>query len=223
MNSSHLHDELYTYGEVDRFLSLTSGTARRWINGYQRDGTYYPPVVRVQSLGEDRLVTWGEMVEVFYLASFRGQRHPLQHLREVVLRLREQHGDYPFAQQRVLFSDKVLSEVVRVVTGDMVEVVRTGQYSFIEDPTERLQRVEFSAGIARSFAPKVDLPEIIIMGSAERGAPLIADTRIRPHSVARLVQAGDPIERVAKWYDLTPEKVDQAGRFTYGSKWRLAA
>jgi len=34
---------VYTYAEVDRLLPLTTGTAKRWIDGYERAGRAYDP------------------------------------------------------------------------------------------------------------------------------------------------------------------------------------
>ena len=44
-----------TYGlaQVDRLLGLPGGTARRWIDGYERAGKRYPPVVRESSTGDE--------------------------------------------------------------------------------------------------------------------------------------------------------------------------
>jgi uncharacterized protein (DUF433 family) len=43
---SMLDRPVYGYAEVDRLLRLTPGTAKRWINGYQREGRWYEPVIR---------------------------------------------------------------------------------------------------------------------------------------------------------------------------------
>ncbi len=44
--TSVLDREVYLYAEVDRLVGMTSGTARRWINGYRggRTLTLYPPI-----------------------------------------------------------------------------------------------------------------------------------------------------------------------------------
>lgn len=42
---------VYNYAETDRLLRLTPGTARRWVDGYERAGRRYPPVVRQEPTG----------------------------------------------------------------------------------------------------------------------------------------------------------------------------
>lgn len=41
-----LNRPVYGMGQVDRVLCLKPGTARRWIDGYERGGRRYEPVVR---------------------------------------------------------------------------------------------------------------------------------------------------------------------------------
>ena len=74
-----------TYGlaQVDRLLGLPGGTARRWIDGYERAGKRYPPVVRESSTG-DEIATWGEFVETRLLSEYRDAGVPLLRMRPAV-------------------------------------------------------------------------------------------------------------------------------------------
>ncbi len=45
----------YTYPQVDKLLTLSSGTARRWTNGYIHHGKPYLPIVRENTLP----ASWG--------------------------------------------------------------------------------------------------------------------------------------------------------------------
>jgi hypothetical protein len=55
---SLLDHRVYGLSDVDRLLVLPPGTGRRWIDGYDRGGVHYPPVVRVERT-RDEEVTWG--------------------------------------------------------------------------------------------------------------------------------------------------------------------
>ena len=37
---------IYSYADVDRFVGVPAGTARRWLEGYEREGRFYDPVLR---------------------------------------------------------------------------------------------------------------------------------------------------------------------------------
>jgi hypothetical protein len=64
---SVLDRRVYVMPDVDLYLGLPSGTARRWIDGYSRGGRSYPPVIREEPTG-DETVAWGEFVETRLLA-----------------------------------------------------------------------------------------------------------------------------------------------------------
>jgi len=54
--------QVYLYSEVDRLAGLRAGTPRRWIDGYQRAGKTYEPILRTSAV-DTEWVTWGEFVE----------------------------------------------------------------------------------------------------------------------------------------------------------------
>ncbi|MBV9162638.1 MAG: hypothetical protein JO281_14055 [Pseudonocardiales bacterium] len=132
MTVSLLNHRVYGLSDVDRLLALPPGTARRWIDGYDRGGVHYPPVIRVERTRDEEL-TWGEFVETRLLAEFRARGASLHRLRTTAVRLREEFGDYPLAHARP-FLDSDGRELVRHVqrevgiTGhEMLVVVRSGQ------------------------------------------------------------------------------------------------
>lgn len=59
---SLLDRDVYALGQVDRLLGLSLGAAGRWIDGYERRGRRYEPLVRVEATGSE-IVTWGEFVK----------------------------------------------------------------------------------------------------------------------------------------------------------------
>jgi len=92
-----LDRRVYVMADVDLYLGLPAGTARRWIDGYQRGGRSYPPVIRPEHSGHES-VTWGEFVETSLLSRYRSRGVSLQRLRPAVQRLRvEFDSHYPLA------------------------------------------------------------------------------------------------------------------------------
>src|SRR5205823_5080863 len=91
---------VYALAQVDHILGLTTGTARRWIDGYRRGGRQYDPVIRTGSTGVEA-VTWGEFVETRLLSEYRNAGVPLIHMRPAIERLREElNTPYPLASAR---------------------------------------------------------------------------------------------------------------------------
>ena len=58
-DTTFLERPVYGFAEVDALLRIRPGTARRWIDGYDRGGNHYDPVVRAYTTGQ-QTVTWGE-------------------------------------------------------------------------------------------------------------------------------------------------------------------
>jgi len=67
---TYLERPVYGFSHVDDLLGLKGGTARRWIDGYERRGKEHPPIVR-ETRTDNELVTWGEFVETGLLARYR--------------------------------------------------------------------------------------------------------------------------------------------------------
>jgi uncharacterized protein (DUF433 family) len=203
---SLLDRRIYTFADVDRQLALPFGTARRWIDGYDRGGVHYPPVVRAERT-RDEAVTWGEFVEARLLAEFRTRGASMQRLRPAVVLLRQEFGPYPLAHASP-FLDVEGRELVRRVQDqvgvhglEMLMVVRNGQTMmsapvnhFVED----IQPARYGRLI--SFDPLRQYGRPVV-----RGVP----TEV----VAEQFRAGESTETIAELFDLTTEQVEQALRF----------
>jgi hypothetical protein len=63
VTTSILERPVHGIGEAAAILGLRCDRAWAWLDGYERAGTRYPPVVRVDRTG-DEIVTWGEFVEL---------------------------------------------------------------------------------------------------------------------------------------------------------------
>ncbi|CNV72880.1 Uncharacterised protein [Mycobacterium tuberculosis] len=103
--TSMLDREVYVYAEVDKLIGLPAGTAKRWINGYERGGKDHPPILRVTP-GATPWVTWGEFVETRMLAEYRDRRKvPIVRQRAAIEELRARFNlRYPLAHLRPFLS-----------------------------------------------------------------------------------------------------------------------
>jgi hypothetical protein len=73
---SILERPVYGISEAARHLGLRGDRTRAWLDGYDRNGVNYPPMIRERSTGAD-VVTWGEFVELGYLREYRRSGVPL--------------------------------------------------------------------------------------------------------------------------------------------------
>lgn len=216
MLASLLDREIYSYADVDRLVGVHVGTARRWLEGYERAGRFYEPVLRPEPTGSD-VVTWGEMVEARLLADFRRRDVPVQRMRPAVVALRNEFGRYPLALARP-FLEVDGRALVRVVQ-DQVDldpdlrlvVVRNGQ--LVLTPTaERFQDlVEYDAGAAARVRPDARTPSVLMDPARAFGQPAIRS--VRTEALAEDFRAGTNRAELANLYDLSVDQVDEAIRF----------
>lgn len=216
MALSLLDHAIYSYADVDRLVGLHAGTARRWMDGYIREGKFYEPVLREERTDSD-VVTWGEMVEARLLAEFRRRRVTVQRMRPAIVLLRKEFGRYPLAHARP-FLDVEGRELVRVVQEQVnlerelqLVVIRSGQL-LLSDPTGRFfSAVSYTDDVATSMLAHAGAPGVLMDPNHAFGQPAVRN--VRTDSLAEEFRAGSSYEELADLYDLTSEQVQAAIRF----------
>lgn len=217
MTIAYLERPVYGFQQVDDLLDLKPDTAKRWIDGYERRGREYAPIVRTERLDND-LVTWGEFVETKLLAAYRDAGVPMLRMRPVVEGLRQRFQvRYPLATIRP-YLDADLRVVYEVQQETQLEdsmrlVVEAGSGQYVLAPDVRrfrkiavFESVEGESGdVVARFRPLGGHRQVVIDPVRRFGCPVVRST---PTDVlAELVRAGEPIEWVAEQYELTVEDV----------------
>lgn len=219
MAASLLDRAIYSYADVDRLVGLRAGTASRWLEGYERQGRFYDPVLRPEPTGSD-VVTWGEMVEARLLAEFRDLTVPVQRMRPAIVKLRAEFGRYPLAHARPLL-DVEGRELVQVVQQEVglardlqLVVVRDGQF-VLTDAAQRFSSavdyVEYAGNVAGLIRPEQRTPDVVMDPLRTFGQPAVRN--VRTEALAEDYRAGTSRDDLADLYDLTLEQVDEAIRF----------
>lgn len=223
-----LERPVYGFGQADSILGLKTGTARRWIDGYDRGGRRYLPVVRQTRTGVD-LITWGEFVEARLLAQFRESGVPMLRMRPVIERLREEFDTpYPLATAGALLETSG-KEIVRRVQVDLgleeqlqLVVVRTGQTVLQwTQPVAAFQRSLSWGGrgakrLVVSLQPDLEVVNVSADPLRSSGAPTVRG--VRTEIIAELFRAGDSLEEIAASYGLSKAEVDAAVRYELRSR-----
>lgn len=224
---SMLERPLYGYAETDRLLRLSPGTARRWVNGYERLGRSYPPVVRPVST-ESVWVTWGEFVECRLLSEFRSAI-PMLKLRPVVDWLRE-HVDhrYPLSYARPFLQPDGRELLLRAQreTGldeELWMIVPAGQHLLMTATSTRFtQATRYPAdnrGPAVAITADSATPAVQLDPGRRQGQPTVRN--IPTSTLANLVAAGESVQFVADTYDFPIAVVEEA--VTYEASRRRAS
>lgn len=209
-----------TYGmaQVDWVLRLHPGTARRWIDGYERQGKSYPPIVRLEQTGED-IVTWGEFTEARLLSEFRDAGIPIQRMRPAVEGLRETFDQkHPLAYALPYLEEKGRELVLKVQKQVGLEkqlqlvVIRNGQLALTTQTDQFVRSVDFgNQGVVQRMHPLPDLKLVWLDPLRQFGEPVVRS--VPTAVIAEQARAGDTPARIADLYDLSDDEVWQAIRY----------
>ncbi|TAM72432.1 DUF433 domain-containing protein [Mycobacterium sp.] len=224
--TSMLDREVYVYAEVDRLIGLRGGTARRWINGYERSGKSYAPILRVTPR-DTPWVTWGEFVETRMLAEFRDIKNvPIPRLRAAIDELRRVFDmQYPLAHMRPFLSSWDREVTIKDDGSEQEVVIRTGQ-QLLGDARwlakrSALENDENGEPMFAEIPADSDFPDIVINPMRYSGQPTFVGRRVSPVTIAGMANSGEPHEVLAAEYGLSIKQVDQA--IAYTERYRLAA
>jgi uncharacterized protein (DUF433 family) len=212
-----LERQIYGMAQVDGLLGLAAGTARRWIDGYERNGRQYQPVVRSESTGAEA-VTWGEFVETRLLAAYRHMGVPMVHMRPVVERLRDElQVPYPLAVARPFAEGR---ELVARVQHDiqlderlmLVEVLRTGQIELAYETRTFWEAIDWEPGEGQEIASRLHVngraSRVVLDPLLAFGAPVVGS--VRTDVIAEEARAGASLRAVARGFGVSIEDVGAA-------------
>jgi hypothetical protein len=170
---------VYGMSQAARLLGLRTDGLRRWIDGYERKGKVYAPVIRERSTGAET-VTWGEFVEAGYLREYRAKQVSLQYLRPVIGLLRERLGvQYPLATLKPYTSGRELALEVQQIVGldpelNIVIIGRDGTLRLTDPAAAFVEKVDFAGGdiVERLFPLGRDVP-IVLDPARSFGEPTV--------------------------------------------------
>jgi uncharacterized protein (DUF433 family) len=205
---------LYGVAQAASLLGLRAARVRAWLDGYERGGRVYAPVIREEPTGRD-VVTWGEFVELGYLREYRADV-ALQRIRPVIAALRETYGTpFPLAHARPWVYDHELVLAVQEeaeLDPRLAIVVRTGQEIILSDVAERfVRRVDFEGDAVARWRPAGKLSPVVVDPEHAFGMPTVGG--IATERIFELVLAGEPIDTVAAGYEIPVDDVRAACAF----------
>ena len=205
---------VYGAAQAASLLGLRVARVRAWLEGYERGGRWYPPVIREEPTGVE-LVTWGEFVELGYLREYR-EDVALQRIRPVISALRNQYGTaYPLAHARPWVYDHELvlaAQEEADLDPRLAIVVRTGQEIVLSDVAKRfVRRVEFEGEAVARWRPAGKLSPVVLDPEHAFGMPTVDG--IATERIFELVVAGETLDDVAAGYEMPVEDVRAACAF----------
>jgi uncharacterized protein (DUF433 family) len=212
MNVSVLDREMFTESEAARLLTVPQSTLNYWLEGGERRGKLYRPIIRLEPRGDRDIVTWAEFIEAGLLREYRRTHGvPMAELRAFIdlVRLRYQ-VPYPLAHHLPFVSGReLLVEAQDQVGLDadfcLVAMVR-GQYLLTPAADSFVKRVTWHDDIAAEWRPHDDPHSPVRMNPEVRfGRPAVAG--ISTEAMWEHDQAGETTEDIASEFGVPPESV----------------
>ena len=216
-----------TIGEAACQLRIPPATLRSWLEGAERQGRHYEPVLRNTPTGNPH-VTWGEMVEARYLRAYRTYV-PMQRIRPFIDALRREFSvPYPLAHFRP-YIDSTRRLVLRLqeeadVPDELWLVFEGADGQLRLNPAitqDFLAQVEFDdtagdGGAALRIYPQGRSSAVVIDPLVSSAAATVAG--VRTAILAERAEAfGETPEELAKEFGLTVPSVKAAIAFEYAA------
>jgi uncharacterized protein (DUF433 family) len=216
---------VYTVPEASRLTGVPRARIRRWLRGYEfgRDNTRRrsAPVWRAQLAPIDRSVALGflDLMEVRFVDAFLKAGLTLGTIRKAAKLASELVGQsHPFSTQKFRTDGRrVFAELRHRERGDKtlydLERKQFGIYDFIVPSL--LEGIEFDSEgqAARWYPDKVTAPRVVIDPNRQFGQPIVDLGGVQTSALADAFRAEGSIERVARWFELSVEAVEQAVKF----------
>jgi uncharacterized protein (DUF433 family) len=205
---SVLDREMYSEAEAARLLRVSQSTLHYWLEGGERRGRSYQPIIRPQPSGRRAPVTWAEFVEAGLLRSYRRDLGvAMVELRAFIDRLRGVLGvPYPLADRRPFASGKELVMDAQEASGlapDLWLVSNArGQLMLLPPGDEFVRRVTWNGDEAAAWRPADDPDSPVLIEPDRRfGRPNVRG--ISTEAIWEHVDGGEAEDDVADDYGLT--------------------
>jgi uncharacterized protein (DUF433 family) len=219
-----LDRELYSEAEAARLLRLAPSTLHWWLEGGERRGRTYRPVLRVEPTGS-RSVSWAEFIEAGLLRQYRRVHQvPLPQVRRMIDILRERWGPHPLVHEQPFVGPGrrllvAAQEEAGVAPEYQLVAVVGGQLLLLPPAESFVDRVEWSRDIPVRWRPHADPGSPVRIDPEVRfGKPAVRG--ISTEVIWEHVEADEPFGDVADQFDLTPDEVRWA--YAYETSARAA-
>jgi uncharacterized protein (DUF433 family) len=217
-----LDREVFTEAEAARLLGGAQGTLHYWLEGGDRRGKTYPPVLRREPQG-GRSVTWAEFVEAGLLRQYRRLHNvPMRELRAFIDRLRNGLGiPYPLADRRPYVMNLELVHEAQLSAGLDSEFWLVAEISgqlVLTAPSEKFyDRVAWVGDDAAGWKPAADADSTVrIFPDVRFGRPSV--NGISTAAIWEQVDAGEDEEALAKLYEMTVADVRWALSYEHSQR-----
>lgn len=204
-----LEREVYSEAEAARLLEMSQGTLHYWLEGGERRGVTYMPVLRTEPTGR-RTVTWGEFIEAGLLRAYRRNSIPMVQLRNFISELRDDLGiPYPLAHEGPWMT-KGAGLVVKAQQDAGLDesywLWSSGQGMLTYAGMSFVDRIRWDGHVAGSYRPHDDPRSPVVVNPLVRfGRPSVGG--ISTLAIYEQAEGGASVEELSELYGISPRDV----------------
>lgn len=205
---------MYTLSEAARLVNTTSGTVRRWLQGYATTTDPKAPVFGEKN--DSQLVSFLQLIEIVVANQFRTRKISLERVRSAYLRARQKYSiEYPFAHMRL---ESIGGHIVYMLHHDddsSLEVADTaGMYTLPGMVQETIaKKLEYEDELAARWYPRGKEVPIVIDPRYAAGLPTIQHRGVTIEHIKGRFDAGQTIGFICRDLTLSRNQVEEAIRY----------
>ncbi len=211
---------IYRFSKAAQLLRLESpsvnnAAVRRWAFGYLQGGKQYSGAIRYDNFSiETQTLSFLELVELAYISGMLESGASWSKVRRAMQAARQMFPDdpHPFAR-REWFADPggIYLQLGEKRQDPLLLEMGNMQYAMKRLLRVYLKQLRFNAETqhADMWSPLGDEKPIIVDPQRAFGLPIVA-SGVRTDVLAGYHRAGDPITRIASWYDIPEIEVEAA-------------
>ncbi|CAA7613478.1 hypothetical protein [Magnetospirillum sp. UT-4] len=216
---------LYSVPEASRLTRVPATKIRGWINGYSQRATAggrSAPLIhrQVPTLEGKPALGFLDLLEVKFVNWLANYGVTWHSIRVAADRARGcLNHDHPFALARFHTDGKAIFLETQEETGDrkLMDLTKNNfaMYEVLEQSFR--EGIEFNAqGVASIWHPSPQLPHVVLDPERSFGRPIDAPSGVPTATLSEAYEAEGSFERVAAWFEVSPETVRDAVAFELG-------
>jgi uncharacterized protein (DUF433 family) len=211
---------LYSFPGAARLIGVPAATLRRWVardSSISREmstpnGPFFdrePP-----QLAGLQIVTFADLIELKLTSLFRLCGVSLPTVRAIAKRAaRDLNSPHPLAAEQFRTEGQRLLTAMEDAPPSSSRFFREAarfRRALDEVAVPFFQKLEYESGQARRYWPLGRHKPVVLDPTRSFGKPIDSQTGVPTSVLYSLHRAGEPIERIARWYEVDPDAVRAA-------------
>lgn len=215
---NYIGNGIYTYKEASELTNLSTGSLRRWVEGYERSNskTAVTPMLHsdYHKIESKQVISFLDLIEILFIKAFHDYGISLQSIRFAVQRASKLlKSEHPFAMKKFYTDGKtIMAKITRDAESlDLVDLIKM-QYQIVDFILPNLYEcIDFdNFDFAERWWPKGKKSGIVVDPGRNFGHPIIDEINISTNLIQELFDSGHSIEDIMEWYDIDLKYIKMA-------------